>query len=54
MQTTGSHAGHQRAPAASAQPSIGPEKLPGIRHVIAVGSGQAGAVGDRHLKDRLR
>jgi ATP-binding protein involved in chromosome partitioning len=42
MQTTGSHAGHQHAPGASSQPSTGPEKLPGIRHVIAVGSGKGG------------
>jgi len=42
MQTTGSHDGHQHAPGASSQPSSGPEKLPGIRHVIAVGSGKGG------------
>ena len=42
MQTNGSHLGHHGAPGASSQPSAGPEKLPGIRHVIAVGSGKGG------------
>ena len=42
METTGSHPGHQDAPAASGQPYAGAEKLPGIRHVIAVGSGKGG------------
>jgi ATP-binding protein involved in chromosome partitioning len=36
MQTTDS------APRASPQPPLGPEKLPGIRHIIAVGSGKGG------------
>ena len=42
MQTNGSHRGLHGAPGASSQPSDGPEKLPGIRHVIAVGSGKGG------------
>ena len=36
MQTTDS------APRASSQPTAGPEKLPGIRHIVAVGSGKGG------------
>ena len=40
MQTTTPH--HDRAPSALSQPSVVPEKLPGIRHVIAVGSGKGG------------
>src|SRR3972149_7765392 len=32
----------QAAPGASPQPSSGPEELPGIRYVIAVGSGKGG------------
>ena len=43
MQTTGPHHDHNHAPHASSQPSsAAPEKLPGIRHVIAVGSGKGG------------
>ena len=42
MPTTESHHDHQHAPGASSQPSAGAEKLPGIRHVIAVGSGKGG------------
>ncbi len=44
METTGSQHGHDHAhaPGASHQPSPGPEKLPGIRHLIAVGSGKGG------------
>jgi len=42
MPTTESHDDHQHAPGASSQPSAGAEKLPGIRHVIAVGSGKGG------------
>jgi len=42
MQTTNPHHDHQHAPHASSQASAGPEKLPGIRHVIAVGSGKGG------------
>ena len=33
---------HSHAAGASSQASAGPEKLPGIRHVIAVGSGKGG------------
>ena len=42
MEITGSQHGHDRALGASSQPSAGPEKLPGIRHVIAVASGKGG------------
>src|SRR5713101_1612511 len=43
MQTTGPHHDHDHAPnTSSQQPSASPEKLPGIRHVIAVGSGKGG------------
>ena len=38
---TGSHHKHDHAPSES-QPSVGPEKLPGIGHVIAVASGKGG------------
>ena len=40
MPSTGPH--HDHAPSASSQPSAGPEKLPGIRHIIAVASGKGG------------
>jgi len=40
MQKTDPH--HDHAPSAFSQPSAGPEKLPGIRHVIAVASGKGG------------
>ena len=40
MQTTNPH--HDHAPGASSQASGGDEKLPGIRHVMAVGSGKGG------------
>jgi ATP-binding protein involved in chromosome partitioning len=42
MQTTDSSHGHDHAPGASAQQSESPERLPGIRHLIAVGSGKGG------------
>ena len=43
MQTTGPHHDDDHAPnTSSQQSSAGPEKLPGIRHVIAVGSGKGG------------
>jgi ATP-binding protein involved in chromosome partitioning len=42
MQTTDPHDDDQHAPGASSQASAGSEKLPGIRHVIAVGSGKGG------------
>ena len=41
MQTT-DHNQQQHAPGALSQPAAGPEKLPGIRHIIAVGSGKGG------------
>ncbi|MDP2816946.1 MAG: P-loop NTPase [Polaromonas sp.] len=41
MQTT-EHDPQQHAPDALSQPPVGPEKLPGIRHIIAVGSGKGG------------
>ena len=41
MQTT-DHNQQQHAPGALSQPAVGPEKLPGIRHIIAVGSGKGG------------
>ena len=42
MQTTDPHDDDQHAPGASSHASAGSEKLPGIRHVIAVGSGKGG------------
>ena len=42
MQTTATHHDHEHVPSASSQPFAGPEKLPGIRHIIAVGSGKGG------------
>src|SRR4029077_14878958 len=41
MQTPNPHHEHH-VPGASSQASAGSEKLPGIRHVIAVGSGKGG------------
>ena len=40
MQTTGPNPDH--ATSASSQSSAGPEKLPGIKHIIAVASGKGG------------
>ena len=40
MQTTDHK--QQQAPGALAQPAAGPGKLPGIGHLIAVGSGKGG------------
>src|SRR6202165_1043908 len=42
MQTTDPHDDDQHAPGASSHASAGSEKLPGIRHIIAVGSGKGG------------
>ena len=42
MPTTDSHHDHQHPASASDQRSAGAEKLPGIRNVIAVGSGKGG------------
>ena len=41
MSTTAPHDGHRGAPGVSPR-SAGPDRLPGIRHVIAVGSGKGG------------
>src|SRR5258705_9113566 len=42
MQTMDPHDSNQHVPGPSSQPSAGPEKLPGIRHLIAVASGKGG------------
>lgn len=42
MATTDLHHSQHRAPGESSQPAVGAEKLPGIRHIIAVGSGKGG------------
>src|SRR5438270_500328 len=42
MQTPDSHPGLRQGPGAAAEPSAGPERLPGIRHLIAVASGKGG------------
>ena len=42
MQTTDPRHDHQHAPGPSSRPSAGPGKLPGIGHLIAVGSGKGG------------
>jgi len=42
MPTADPHDDRQHAVGAPSQPSAGPEKLPGIRHLIAVGSGKGG------------
>ncbi len=42
MQTPDSHPGLDHATGAAPQPSALPEQLPGIRHLIAVGSGKGG------------
>src|SRR5258708_9888614 len=42
MQTPDSHPGLLQAPDAAAEPSAGRERLPGIRHLIAVASGKGG------------
>ena len=42
MQTTDHNQQQQHAPGVSSQSAVGPEKLPGIRHIIAVGSGKGG------------
>jgi ATP-binding protein involved in chromosome partitioning len=42
MQTTGTQHHHAHAPSALPTPFAGPEKLPGIRRIIAVGSGKGG------------
>jgi ATP-binding protein involved in chromosome partitioning len=42
MQTTDPNHNQHRAPGASSQSAVSAEKLPGIRHIIAVGSGKGG------------
>lgn len=42
METTNLHHSGPHAPGASPQPAAGSEKLPGIRHIVAVGSGKGG------------
>ena len=42
MATTDLHHSQHRAPGESSQPPVGAEKLPGIQHIIAVGSGKGG------------
>ena len=42
MRITDSSHGHDHAPGALARPSESPERLPGIRDLIAVGSGKGG------------
>lgn len=42
MQPTDSPAGLHQTPDSGAEPSAGPERLPGIRHLIAVASGKGG------------
>ena len=42
MSTTTSHDAHHEAQSASPQPSPDRDKLPGIRHLVAVGSGKGG------------
>jgi ATP-binding protein involved in chromosome partitioning len=42
MQTTAPDHTQQRAPDALFQAPAGPEKFPGIRHIIAVSSGKSG------------
>jgi ATP-binding protein involved in chromosome partitioning len=42
METTDPHRGHEHGHGPSPQQSAAPEKLPGIRHVIAIGSGKGG------------
>ena len=42
METPDPHHGHEHGHGPSPKPSAGPEKLPGIRHIIAIGSGKGG------------
>jgi len=42
MQATHPNQNQAHAPGASSQSSANAEKLPGIRHIIAVGSGKGG------------
>jgi|GEM_PF-3547777 len=47
MQTTRADHHQQHAPGASSQSAVGAEKLPGIRHIIAVGSGKGASENPR-------
>jgi ATP-binding protein involved in chromosome partitioning len=42
MQTTNPNHNQPHPPSASPQSAVSAEKLPGIRHIIAVGSGKGG------------
>ena len=42
MHNTDPDHSQQHLPGASSQPAVGAEKLPGIRHIVAVGSGKGG------------
>jgi ATP-binding protein involved in chromosome partitioning len=42
MQSTEQYYNQQQAPIAASQVGVGAEKLPGVRHIIAVGSGKGG------------
>ena len=42
MQTTDPNHNQHHAPGASPQSAVSADKLPGIRHIIAVGSGKGG------------
>ena len=46
MPTTNSHQDPHHAAGALQRPTSGPERLPGIRHIIAVGSGKGGVDAD--------
>ena len=51
MPSTGPHLDH--APSALPQSSVGPDKLPGIKHIIAVASGKDGVGKLRALAARF-
>ena len=50
---TADHNHQQHAPDVLPQPPVGPEKLPEIRHIIAVGSGKGGASSQVTLRHGL-
>jgi len=49
VQTAGSDGGHDDTPNATSEPSPDQEKLPGIRHLVAVGSGKDGVGKSRQI-----